>query len=94
MSDEATVPVTSELEIDTSGPIRRFTNQRIQAAVDQALLSIPENHLFAGVAVATLEGAKLAVMVRLGDQFSAMGVLERSWGGVLKAEAAVIYSPF
>jgi hypothetical protein len=85
---------TPPLAIDTSGPIRRFSDSAIQERVNKALATLPPDKKLAVVAVANQNEARLAVMARLGTQFSVMGVLEKPYKGELRAEAAVVFTPF
>ena len=72
--------------------IRKFADANISAAIDRALAQLPADKTVAVVATANLEGATGAVMVRLGDSWSFVGTVNRTWSGELKAEAAVKWS--
>lgn len=79
----------TSLTIDTSSPIRRFSDSAVQAAVDKALTMVPEGRHVAVLAVADLKAAKLAVAVKINDHWSMMGVLEKTYKGPLEAQAAL-----
>ena len=85
-----TLPTT--LEIDKSGPIRRFSDAAIQANVASALAALPAGKKGAVLAVGNLDGARLAVVARLGEDWSVVLVAEKPWKGGLAAEAAVQFS--
>lgn len=85
------MPETS-LAISQDGAIRRFSDAKIGAAVDNVLATIPANKSGAVLAVADKHGARLAVAARIGDQWSVVGVLEKPWTGELKAEAAIRFA--
>ena len=55
--------------------IRSFLDTHLQETIDQALQTVPEGHKGAVVAYADTEGAKLAVMARLGPAWSVVGTL-------------------
>ena len=79
--------------IESSGSlIRRFSDDKIHAAVTAALASIPADRTGAVLAVADAKGARLSVAARLGDAWSIVGVLEKPWKGELKGEAAVRFA--
>lgn len=80
------------LAITQDGPLRRFSDAKIGAAVDSVLATIPANKTGAVLAIADTHGAKLAVAARIGDAWSVVGVLEKPWKGELKAEAAVRFA--
>lgn len=68
---------------------RTFGDADIQAAVDRTLGAMPAEAHVATVAVADLNGVRLAAMARVGDGWSFMGYLEQEWHGELKAGAEV-----
>lgn len=61
----------------------------MQAAIDAALAGLKDDEKGAIVAYGDLEGARLAVMARLGDGWSFVGVVDRDWQGQLGAAAQV-----
>lgn len=73
--------------------IRRFTDARIQAAVEDALSHVSKDKPVAVVAHATLDGVKLSAAVRLGDDWSIMAAAYKDFGGDLRAEAKVVWTP-
>jgi hypothetical protein len=85
------VSAIDPLAIDSRGPIRRFTDANVQATVDKALESVPKDRKGAIVATVTTRGARMAVMGRLGDHWSVVGVLEKPFKGPLVGEAAVAF---
>lgn len=87
-----TVEETLPTDAGFSTPIRRFADQHLQDSVDRALADLPKGKQGAVVAFANLEGAKLAVVARLGERWSVAGVLEQPWHGPLAAEAAAVFS--
>ena len=95
MSDTTdTLPTTAPgLAIDTSGPIRRFVDSRLQASVAEIFAGIPEDKPVAVIAVAGKEGASLVVAARLGSGFSLCGILDKKWKGELTAQAALVWVP-
>ena len=74
------------------GAIRRFSDAGIQSAVDQALASLGHKAKGAVIAYADTEGARLAVVGKLGNQWSVVGVLEKPWAGELDGQAAVRFA--
>jgi len=88
------LPDTYGLTVDKSGPIRRFTQSGIQEAVDQAIGNLKkEGKSIAVVAVANRNEAGVAVMYRIGDDWSIVTVAEKSWNGDgFKLQAAVKWS--
>ena len=68
--------------------IRRFSDDKINAAVNSALAGIPEGQHAALFAVADLKGAKVGVAWKIDGHFSVVGVLEKPWSGDLKGELA------
>lgn len=83
-------PTVSE---DAAG-VRRFDDAGIQAAVDRALASLPADRKLAAVAHATLSGASLTLVARLGSQWSVAAACYKPWRGALAAEGKVVWSPF
>jgi hypothetical protein len=77
---------------EPGSPIRRFSDQKIGEAIDQALKLVPTGKSGAVVAYADMQGARLAVMARMGDAWSVVGVLEKPWKGQLAASAAVRFA--
>lgn len=72
--------------------IQRFSDAKINAAIDKALLDVPEGKKGAVVAYADLSGAHLAVVGKIGEHWSVVGVLGKPFGGRLEAEAAVRFA--
>jgi hypothetical protein len=95
-----TLPQLTPLTTYTSGPIRRFTDARIQAAVDEALMEAGPNDPVVVVAHQVWlpgEGVNktvLSAMVRLPAGFSVMAGGFKDWTkGDLGAEAKIIWKP-
>lgn len=78
--------------VSTEGPIRRFADTGIQAAIDKAVAGLRPDQTGAVVAVATASEIRLAVVGRIGTHWSALGVLEKPFKGELKAEAALRFA--
>jgi hypothetical protein len=62
-------------------------SDEIRAQVDAILGQVPADKHVATVAVADLFGARLATMVRLGNNWTFNGYVGREWGGKLEAGA-------
>lgn len=75
--------------------IRRFSDDKIQDAIDEALSHITADKPVAVIAHATLEGVKLSAAVRLGTEWSILAAAYKDWGGEgdLGAEAKVVWTP-
>lgn len=84
-------PDEPEPEIDKSGPIRRYLDSGIQASIDKALASLPEGKAGAVIAYANGEGARLAVLGRVGIAEWTV-VVDKPWHGPVGAEAALRFS--
>lgn len=82
----------SDLAIETSSPIRRFSDSQIQADVMKALSTLPAGTNGAVIAVADGQKAQLAALARLGEHWSVVGVLSRDWSGKLEGQAAAVFS--
>ena len=70
----------TNLAITTDGPLRRFSDAKVGAAVDTVLATIPADKSGAVLAVADLHGARLAVAARIGSNWTIVGVLEKPTG--------------
>jgi hypothetical protein len=57
------------------------------------LAQIPSDKHAAVIAYANTDGAKLAAFVRIGDDFSFVGTLDKRYGKPLQAEAALVWYP-
>jgi hypothetical protein len=77
---------------DATG-IRRFSDDKIQAAVERALL-LRGDRPFAVVAHADLDGAALSVVGKIGDKWSVVASCYKPYQGKLAAEAEVVWTPF
>lgn len=74
------------------GPIARFANSHLQESIQTAVAGLaPTEH---GAVIAFTDGttAKLAVVARRGDHWTAVGVLSHSKADGVEGEAAVRYS--
>jgi hypothetical protein len=77
---------------ETNG-IRRFSDVKIQAAIDEALKHVTPEKPVAVVGHVTDEGWKLSAAARLGDDWSIMAAAYQDWGGSVSADAAVVWTP-
>jgi len=87
VSDEA--PVYTPFD---PGQVRRFSNAQIDAAVQDIVSKIPDDHTVALMAVADRQSARVAVLIRPNDNWSFAGYLERDWAGELNYGAQMIAS--
>ncbi len=82
-----------------AGGIRRFSDARIAAAVDEALAELGPDDKLAVVAHQTYSSTgesitKLSVVYRLGSDFSVVAAGFKDWNrGDLGAEAKVVWKP-
>lgn len=72
--------------------IRKFSDARIQAAIDHALSVLPADKSVAVVAHADLDGASLTAVGKIGGHWSISGSVSKPWHGPLSAEAEVVAS--
>ena len=86
--------VRKPLQVTESNGIRRFSNNKVQSAINNALAKLPKDHKLAVVAHADLEGASLTTVVKLDDKWSVQAGAYKPWRGKLSAEAEVVWSPF
>jgi hypothetical protein len=82
------------LSITQAAGIRRFDDAKIQSAIDNALAGLPADRKCAVVAHATMTGASLSLVVKLGDQWSVAAGAFKPYAGPMTAEADVRWSPF
>lgn len=73
--------------------LRKFSNAKIQAAIDDALSHVSKDKPVAVVAHATLEGVKLSAAARIGDDWTIMAAAFKDWDGNMGAEAKVVWTP-
>jgi len=73
--------------------IRKFTDARIQAAVEDALQFVDADTPVAAVAHATTEGVKLSLAYRAGKDWTIMAAAYKDWHGDMGAEAKVVWTP-
>lgn len=87
---------TPTIPVEGADLIRQFPVSSLRESIDRALATIPEGKHVAAIAFAEAQGgqmrARLAVMARIGGDWSCMGVLEKPWSGKLRAEAALVWS--
>lgn len=85
---------TYPLAIDKGGPIRRFTDSGIQGAVDHAISNLAkEGKNVAVLGVANQNIAGVAIMARIGNNWSIVAVGEKRWkGSGYKVQAAIKWS--
>lgn len=72
--------------------IRKFDDFGIQSSIDKALETLPPGQKGAVVAYVDGDSTKLAVVGRLGDQWSVVGTLDRKWDGHLTGGASVRFT--
>ncbi len=72
--------------------VRKFSDAKLQAAIDHALSVLPADQTIALVAHADLQGATLTAVGKIGDHWSLSGSVSKPWHGPLSAEAEVIAS--
>lgn len=72
--------------------VRKFSDDKLQAAVDHALSVLPPDRQIALVVHADLNGASLTAVGKIGDHWSLSGSVSKPWNGQLSAEAEVIAS--
>lgn len=77
-----------------SGRINRFSDERIQAAIDNALSALPAGTAGALVAYGKIgeEGAAVAVAARLGSHWSIAVGAAKQHDQPLEAEAVTVFS--
>jgi hypothetical protein len=90
----STTTTPGGLSLTQVAGIRRFDDAKIQAAIDNALAGLRADLKCAVVAHATMTGASLSVVVKLGDQWSITAGAFKPYSGTLTAEAEVKWSPF
>ena len=79
-------------KIINGNEIRIFSNAALQAQIDKAVSSLPDNAAGAVVAHGDLNGASLSVVGKVGDNWTVVAAGYRSWQGELNAEAEVRYT--
>lgn len=72
--------------------VKKFTDAKIQAAIDHALSVLPPDRTVAVVAHADLNGVSLTAVGKIGEHWSVSGHVSKPWQGPLSAEAEVIAS--
>ena len=86
----------SELELTKKliegNEVRVFSNAALQAQVDKAVATLPDNAAGAVVAHGDLNGASLTVVGKVGDHWTVVAAGFRSWQGELAGEAQVRYT--
>lgn len=92
MTSTSTTP--GGLSLTQVAGIRRFDDAKIQAAIDNALAGLPADRKCAVVAHATMTGASLSLVVRLGDKWSVAAGAFKPYSGPMTAEADIRWSPF
>ena len=97
MSETLGIPTSGALEVDKGDggdqTIRRFMDSGVQSAVDRAVANLAKEGKTAAVlAVATQDKGGLAIMARIGNDWSVVAVAEKEWKGGLKLQAAVKWS--
>ena len=86
----------SELELTKKliegNEIRVFSNEKLQAQIDKAVASLPENAAGAVVLHGDLNGASLSVVGKVGDNWTVVAAGFRTWFGEMGAEAEIRYT--
>ena len=77
---------------DTPLPVRRFTDENIQRAIDSATSRLEGSKTGAVVAHADGDGVSLSVVGKLGGHWSVAAAAYKPYNGKLSAEAEVVYS--
>jgi hypothetical protein len=72
--------------------IRRFSDDKLQAAIDHALSVLPKDQTIALVAHVDSSGARITAVGKIGSHWSISGSVSKPWNGTLSAEAEVIAS--
>ena len=83
----------TDLSLTQDGNIRRFTDARIQHAIDEALSHVGADKPVAVVAHVTLDGVKLSVAARLGTDWTINAAAFKDWGGDMGVDARVVWTP-
>lgn len=76
----------------SSSEIRPFPLEDLQGSMDRILNQLPPDRTGAVIAYANLEAAGLAVMARLGDNWSYVASVDKPWHGALEAQTALRFS--
>ncbi len=77
---------------DTPLPVRRFTDETIQRAIDSATSRLSGDTRGASVAHVDGNGASLSIVGKVGDHWSVAAAAYKPYHGKLSAEAEVVYS--
>lgn len=75
-----------------SDEIRPFSNAALQASIDSALESLPEDTKGAVIAHVDGDGASLSIVGKIGDKWSVVAEGYRSWDGELGGAAQVRFT--
>ena len=80
--------------ISTDGEeIRKFSNEKIQSYVTDALKSLPEGKKIAVIGLVTTEGKyELSAVYRIGDEWSVVASGFKESGKKFTGQAAVVWS--
>lgn len=91
----APLPTKLNLSLYKDGPIQRFTDAGLQAQITKLTAMLPPDKHFGVMGVANLQGAALVSVGRIGNELTITMAVEKEWRkpGV-KAEAAIVYTPF
>jgi hypothetical protein len=84
-------PTPALTAVDTSGPLRRFAESRIQDSINSALAQLEPGAHGAVIAFADKDAVKLATVAKLGPGWSVVMIGERTYKGEWGGEAAVKY---
>lgn len=85
-------PTPPPLPATSTPSIRVVTIGSIQESIDKALAALPADAKGAVVAYADRDQAKLAVMGRVGDNWTFVGTLDKPYSGELTVSAEIRYA--
>lgn len=74
--------------------VRKFSGDKLQAAIENALAKLPADQKLAAVAHVDGSGASLSLVAKIGKQWSVAAACYKPYGKPLAYEAEVVWSPF
>lgn len=87
-------PELEEISMPSGKNLRRFRNERIRKAVDEALSLVSKDNPVAVIGHVSNDGWKLSAVARRGDEWSVMVAMYQDWdGGDFRAEGSVVWTP-
>lgn len=88
-------PPKMNLALYKDGPIQKFTDANLQAQITKLTAMLPADKHFGVMGVADLNGAALVSVGRVGKELTITMAVEKEWRKAgMKAEAAIVYTPF